>query len=60
MIRFSIELEAIPSHELPAAVRLRGLLKTALRAFGLKCVYAKELTEPDAQDSTLPNDCEAK
>lgn len=58
--RFAITLETVPGHDTPGAVRLRGLLKTALRAFGLKCVTAKELTATDAQASAPPNDCEGK
>lgn len=61
MTRFSIELEAITSHDRPADVRLRGLLKIALRAFGLKCVTVRELRPPETGPaSSLPNDREAK
>lgn len=34
-------LEGKPG-EVPAIVRLRGLLKTALRGFGLRCITAVE------------------
>ena len=44
--RFMIELEAVPGWNTPAVVRLRALLKAALRSHGLKCVTATE-TQPE-------------
>jgi hypothetical protein len=49
--RFELELVAQPD-EVPAIVRLKRLLKVALRAFGLRCVGARTLggTPQAAQD----------
>lgn len=41
--RFALTLETINADTRPAVVRLRGLLKVALRGFGLKCVDANEI-----------------
>jgi hypothetical protein len=43
--RYLLTLEAPPG-DVPAAVRLRRFLKSALRAHGLRCVSAR----PDAED----------
>ena len=54
--RFTIELEAVPGWNTPAVVRLRALLKAALRTHGLRCVTATETQQTaDAPRSTLPN-----
>ena len=42
--QYVIVLKATP-HPSPAIVRLRRLLKTALRAYGLKCVECRETPE---------------
>jgi hypothetical protein len=57
--RFRIVLEAIESpDDPPPPVRLRMLLKKALRAFGLRCVRAEEIPQPPLQitpeESRLP------
>jgi hypothetical protein len=44
---FLVELEAVPGR-VPGAVRLRALLKSALRAWGLKCRSVRE-APPDAE-----------
>lgn len=44
--RYLVELEALPDDLAPAAVRLRRLLKVALRAFRLRCVRAEEAPGP--------------
>jgi hypothetical protein len=45
--RFEVVLEAAPS-DVPPAVRLRGLLKLALRAFGLRCTSCRDVTPAPA------------
>ena len=47
---FRIDLQAQPS-DCPAAIRLRRLLKTALRRDGLKCLRVEQL--PAAQQYAL-------
>ncbi|MFO1046001.1 MAG: hypothetical protein U0941_29825 [Planctomycetaceae bacterium] len=41
--RFSLTIESVGDHAIPAATRLRSLLKLMLRGFGLRCVEAKEV-----------------
>lgn len=44
--RFALTLEAAAGHwPAPVVLRLRGLLKDALRRWGLKCVAIRELRE---------------
>ena len=50
--RFLIELAPTGRDTRPPAIRLRGLLKLALRSFGLRCVAMKETTAENG--STLP------
>jgi hypothetical protein len=52
--RFQITVESIGGQDVPPVIRLRGWLKLALRAFGLRVVTARELTESTAEgvDST--------
>jgi hypothetical protein len=45
--RFELVIESVP-HSIPAVTRLRGLLKIALRAFGLRVVTAREINAADA------------
>jgi hypothetical protein len=40
--RYHLTFEALPS-TVPVAARVKGLLKRALRSFGLKCIAAVEL-----------------
>ncbi|MEI8383043.1 MAG: hypothetical protein WCJ09_23180 [Planctomycetota bacterium] len=50
--RFRLLIEAGPG-DVPGIVRLRALLKTMLRSYGLKCVAAKQTTATtDARGST--------
>ena len=44
--RYTLVLEATPRHHAPAIVRLRRLLKVALRTFGLRCVECRPLDPP--------------
>lgn len=54
--RFEIVIEAGPGST-PAITRLRAALKTLLRAYGLRCVQAKQTpAENDARGLTLPID----
>ena len=49
--RFTLTLEAIPRDSRPASLRLRGLLKAALRGFGLRCVTCASVhPKPDTTD----------
>jgi hypothetical protein len=50
--RYRLELEAKPSG-VPADVRLRRALKVLLRAFGLRCVWAREV-RPGDDGATAP------
>lgn len=52
--RYAIVLESVGGQTIPAATRLRSLLKVMLRSFGLRVTEARELknTSPDASDST--------
>lgn len=45
--RFVIVVEAIPG-DVPAVIRLRRLLKTMLRGFGLRCVSVVQARETDS------------
>jgi hypothetical protein len=54
--RFEIVLAA-QAGEVPPAGRLKGLLKAALRAWGLRCLSVRDVTPPQgtpqaAQDAT--------
>ncbi len=42
---YQIELRAVPS-DVPPNCRLRGLLKAALRTWGLRCLSVREVTPP--------------
>jgi hypothetical protein len=53
MTRFRLTLESVPS-DVPAEIRLRGLLKLMLRSFGLRCVEAKELTDGEEESTEVP------
>jgi hypothetical protein len=53
--RFLIELAPTGRDTRPPAIRLRGLLKLALRAFGLRCVAMRETRdEIGSPESTEP------
>jgi hypothetical protein len=45
---YTITLEAQPN-AIPETVRLRRLLKLALRAFGFRCVSVKEIKKKEPQ-----------
>jgi hypothetical protein len=47
--RYRLELEAKPAG-VPAAVRLRRALKVLLRAFGLRCVWVREVGPRDDKE----------
>ncbi len=48
--RFALTLEALPDNA-PAIIRLRWLLKAALRSYGLHCTAAVQLHDaPKAND----------
>jgi hypothetical protein len=49
--RYRLELVATGTDE-EATRRLRGMLKLALRSFGLRCVEAVEIRDEEAQDGT--------
>ena len=49
--RFIITLEAVPRDSRPAALRLRGALKTLLRGFGLRCVTMSRVVELKLDDT---------
>jgi hypothetical protein len=49
--RYELVLRAEP-WSVPAIIRLRRLLKLALRSFGLRCVELKELPADDATVTT--------
>lgn len=52
--RFTIELEALPAErfaEIPAEVRLRQVLKIALRRAGLRAVSVRRVRHPAAGSS---------
>lgn len=40
--RFIMELEALPGDQRPAVIRLRQILKLALRGFQMRCVAISE------------------
>ena len=42
---FTLTLVAVPS-DVPPTVRLKRFLKSALRAYGLRCTEAREITPP--------------
>ena len=42
---YRLKLRAMPD-DVPAVIRLRGLLKVALRSFGMRCVEVKEVKPP--------------
>ena len=42
-IRYSLVLQPILADDRPPVLRLRGLLKAALRAFGLRCIEVNEI-----------------
>jgi len=42
---FKLTLQTLPG-SVPAIIRLRGALKTLLRAFGLKCISVEEVPVP--------------
>jgi hypothetical protein len=55
--RYCVFLEPDPSASYPAVVGLRRLLKTARRAYGLKCVGYHEVAvdgDPNAAVAELP------
>ena len=43
---YRLTLRVVPGHAGPPIVRLRRLLKAALRAYGLRCVQLEELPAP--------------
>jgi hypothetical protein len=47
--RYRLELEAKPAG-VPADVRLRRALKVLLRAFGLRCVWVREVGPGDDKE----------
>jgi hypothetical protein len=52
---FQLVLEALESSN-PVSVRLRLLLKTALRTFRLRCISCEEIQAPeDADDKQRPS-----
>ena len=54
--RFLIELEPLADWNTPAVVRLRRLLKSALRTHGLRCITAVETQPTNDPRSTQPSD----
>ena len=53
--RITITIE-IQQHAIPAAVRLRRLLKVMLRSLGMRCIACRK--QPQANDSDLRRDGE--
>lgn len=52
--RFSLVLESSGEHIIPAATRLRAVLKLLLRGYSFRVVEAKEVNaSPDASGATL-------
>ena len=47
---FALTLEAVPGSDVPAAIRLKRFLKSALRAYGLRCTRAEEIHPAAALD----------
>jgi hypothetical protein len=47
-----LTLVSAPGHAAPTSVRLRRLLKAALRTYGFRCTYVSlaEATEPDGAE----------
>ena len=57
--RFHVVLEARPDSTVPVAVRLKRLLKTALRAYGFRCRSAVAVpTQPADAKDVIPPDCD--
>jgi hypothetical protein len=53
--RYHLELEAMPGNwQAPPVARLRGLLKQAKRAWGMRCVRVTETPAPEAPRARLP------
>ncbi len=48
--RYLVTLEAMPDEGTPAVVRLRRLLKKALRLFGFRCLHYVETPPEPAQE----------
>ena len=48
---FEIVLRSEGHNNPPAIIRLRRLLKVALRGFGLRCVTIREMTLPQVQET---------
>jgi hypothetical protein len=57
--RYQLILEALPSG-IPPIVRLRHLLKLALRVTEFRCVNHVELAAPDSGDSEEREPCQRK
>jgi hypothetical protein len=55
--RYRVELRAVGPDDVPVVVRLRRLLKVALRAFGLRAVRVEQVepagNEPAVTDASL-------
>ena len=52
---FEITFRAEAGDSIPAIIRLRRLLKVALRSFGLRCTLIREIT-PQVQDTEIRDD----
>jgi hypothetical protein len=51
MTRYRLDLRALPG-PVPPEVRLRGLLKTALRGYRLRCTAVEQVDRTDMSAST--------
>jgi hypothetical protein len=59
--RYRIDLEALPAESgLPPEIRLRAILKIALRGFRLKCLRVEELLGKEESDGTQAGQTETK
>ncbi|GIW79245.1 MAG: hypothetical protein KatS3mg105_1052 [Gemmatales bacterium] len=57
--RFRIEFQAL-ADDVPAVVRLRGLLKLAPRAFRLRCVDMREISSQRDSSGSFPTPANAR